>query len=315
MRNESRRARPFAVFPKRLGVCLALAGFFALAAISLACSDSATSETSDSLASVAATAPAPVPAAAPVITAVHRSSRYKVPVATYADISLWTPDGSRIVFSHAGGIYVVEADGTGLLSLSGSYEPAPDNSETAELDFSPTLSPDGSRVAYSTFRYADGELSEHSSEIAVQSIDGSDRVRLTENGRGDIAPSWSPDGALIAFASPASSSPYGEDIRIFTIAPDGSDEREIAPSAPAACCVLAWSPDGGRLAFLGERRETGQLEVVDTYDSSNHKRETVPDYMFRRQSLYTVKADGSGLVELAWSETPPPRAQYALRNI
>ena len=32
--------------------------------------------------------------------------------------------------------------------------------------------------------------------------------------------------------------------------------------------------------------------------------EVIPDYKFRRQSIYTVKADGSGLVELAWSETP-----------
>ena len=39
--------------------------------------------------------------------------------------------------------------------------------------------------------------------------------------------------------------------------------------------------------------------------------EVIPDYEFRRQSIYTVKADGSGLVELAWSENPssPPKTR------
>ena len=283
MRNESRRARPFAAFPQRL---LALAALL-VAGVVLLGSSVTFCESPD------------IYTSAQDLSHDYSHRWGKGRGWTSAE---WTPDGSRIVLGHAGGIYVVEADGTELTSLSDSYEPLTVFSKTAEIDFSPTLSPDGSRVAYATLRYAKGELREHTYEIAVQSLDGSNRVRLTNNGRDDIAPSWSPDGSRIAIASP-----YGrDDMRIYTIAPDGSDEREIAPSAPAACCTLAWSPDGGRLAFLGERRETASLDWVDTYDSSNHKRETIPDYMFRRQSLYTVKADGSGLVELAWAETPTP---------
>ena len=233
-----------------------------------------------------------------------------------ADLSLWTPDESRIVFSHAGRIYAVEADGSELTSLSGSYEPAGAHSKTAEIDFSPTLSPDGSRVAYSTLRYAEGELWDHRYEIAVQPIDGADRVRLTENDRDDIAPSWSPDGSLIAFLSPKSTGEVGyrDGYRIFTMSPDGSGEREIAPSVSALCCALMWSPDGGRLAFLGERSETASLEWVDIDGRPQPpKREVkvMSDYEFRRQSIYTVKADGSGIVELAWSENPdsPPKTR------
>ena len=228
-----------------------------------------------------------------------------------ADSSQWTPDGSRILFSHAGRIYVVEADGTELTSLSGSYEPAHLYSPTAEIDFSPTLSPDGSRVAYSTLKYAKGELYDHRYEIAVQPIDGSERVRLTKNDRDDIAPAWAPDGSLIVFLSPGAN--YGN-YRIFAISPDGSGERPVAPSVSAICCALMWSPDGSRLAFIGERRETGPLEWVDTYGSgpSKYTREIKPDYVFGRQSIYTVKADGSGLVELAWSENPnsPPKTRF-----
>ena len=294
MRNENRRARPFASFPKRL---VALAALLVAGALLLGSS----------------------------VTFCETGGIYNRSYDMTGDYSHrwdkgrgwtsaeWTPDGSRIVLGHAGGIYVVEADGTELTSLSDSYEPLTVFSKTAEIDFSPTLSPDGSRVAYATLRYAKGELREHTYEIAVQPLDGSERVRLTNNGRDDIAPSWSPDGSRIAIASL-----YGrDDMRIYTIAPGGSDERAIAPSSPALCCALAWSPDGGRLAFLGERRETGQLEVVDTYDSSNHKRETIPDYMFRRQSLYTVNADGSGLVELAWSENPnaAPNTRFGMYEL
>ena len=240
-----------------------------------------------------------------------------------ADLSLWTPDGSRILFSHAGRIYVVDANGTELASLSGSYEPAGLSSKTAEIDFSPTLSPDGSRVAYSTLRYAEGGLWDHRYEIAIQPIDGSDRVRLTENDRDDIVPSWSPDGSLIAFMSPKARGEVGyrEGYRVFAMSPDGSGEREIAPSVSALCCALMWSSDGGRLAFIGERRETGPLEWVDISgisDPPKREAKVMPDYEFRRQSIYTVKADGSGLVELAWSENPnsPPKTRvgsYELR--
>ena len=285
MRNENGRARPFAAFPKRL---VALAALLVAGALLLGSS----------------------------VTFCETGGIYNRSYDMTGDYSHrwdkgrgwtsaeWTPDGSRIVLGHAGGIYVVEADGTELTSLSGSYEPAHVYSKTAEIDFSPTLSPDGSRAAYATLRYAEGELREHTYEIAVQSLDGSDRVRLTENGRDDIAPSWSPDGSLIAFAAL-----YGRaDMRIFTIAPDGSDEREIVPATLAAqCCVLAWSPDGGRLAFLGERSETGSVEweyMDGTFGPLKREVEVIPEYEVRRQSLYTVNADGSGLVKLAWSENP-----------
>jgi len=167
VRNENRRARSFASFPKRLGALAALLVAGALLLGSSVCGGGDLS---------------------------HDFSQrwHKGRGLTSAE---WTPDGSRIVLGHAGRIYVVEADGTELTSLSGSYEPAHMNSKTAEIDFSPTLSPDGSRVAHSTLRYAEGELREHTYEIAVQPLDGLERVRLTNNGRDDIAPAWSPDGS------------------------------------------------------------------------------------------------------------------------
>lgn len=185
----------------------------------------------------------------------------------------WTPDGSHIVFGHAGRIYVVDANGSKLQSLSGSFEPAGLYSQTAEIDFSPSVSPDGSRVAFTTLRYATGELREHTYEIATQAIDGSDRRRLTNNAWNDVSPAWSPDGSRIAFVSHREDGP-----RVFTVAPDGSDERSATPAVKAQLNAPVWSPDGSRLAFVAEEG--------------------------LREAVYIVSADASNLTELTWADAP-----------
>ena len=209
----------------------------------------------------------------------------------------WTPDGSHILFGYEGRIFVVDAAGSDLRSLSGTFQPAHLYSQTAEIDFSPTVSPDGTRVAYTTLRYATGELREHTYEIATQNIDGSDRRRLTNNSWNDVSPSWSPDGSQIAFVSRRE-----DGSRVFTVTPDGSDERSIAPSVEAQNNAPVWSPDGSRLAFVGQEWESATLQYVDTYDSDNPVTETY-EGTTRREAVYTAKPDGSGLRKLAWSET------------
>jgi Tol biopolymer transport system component len=61
--------------------------------------------------------------------------------------------------------------------------------------------------------------------------------------RGDF-PAWSPDGFRIAFE--------GADSSIHTIAPDGTDERDLSPSPSAGPREHwpVWSPDSEELAFF-----------------------------------------------------------------
>ena len=220
----------------------------------------------------------------------------------------WSPDGEHLVFGHAGQIYVVDARGSALRSLSGSFEQADVYSDTRELDFSPSLSPDGSRVVYTTLRYAEGSHWEHRYDLATQELDGSDRRRLTENDWHDVGPAWSPEGSRIAFISDRGDGP-----RVFTIAMDGSDERSVAPAVRAQTTPPVWSPDGSLLAFVGEERTTQTLMYVDTYSAERARRtQTLEDASLVREAIYVVATDGSGRIRLAWTSGPDraPNTRY-----
>ena len=112
---------------------------------------------------------------------------------------VWSPDGKRIVFSsyrteHFRGefgityeIYVMDANGQNQQNLTNNRG----------NDGSPSWSPDGKRIAFSSYR--DGHF--QSAEIYVMDADGGNQRILTNNGHADYSPSWSPDGERIAFSS------------------------------------------------------------------------------------------------------------------
>ena len=213
------------------------------------------------------------------------------------------------MFGHEGRIYVVDAGGSELVSLSGSFEPLHVFSDTNDLDFSPSVSPDGSRVVYSTLRYAKGRVDygskEHDYEIATMTIDGRDRRRLTDNERHDVAPVWSPAGSHIAFLSGP-----GNHRRLFVITLDGSEGRYLAPALKVADQPPVWSPDGSRLAFLALQRRSAEIPYVDTQSDSTPESQ-VWEGTITRYSAYTIRPDGSELTRLEWvtdrPQSPRPR--------
>ena len=81
-------------------------------------------------------------------------------------------------------VYLVNADGTGLINLTNSLAEA-GASGGAGLSGRPAWSPDGSRIAY---------VSKHNGDqdIFVMNADGSNQTHLTYNSGVDGDPSWSP---------------------------------------------------------------------------------------------------------------------------
>jgi Tol biopolymer transport system component/polyisoprenoid-binding protein YceI len=146
----------------------------------------------------------------------------------------WSPDGSRLAFAQGEGdsssIWVMNANGKNGRALT---EDDLVEDATFTPDEFPTWSPDGKRIAYTTF------LPDGNDDIFVMNADGSSPTRLTSGPEYDTDPDWSPTGRLIAFS---------RDGDIYTMSPDGSGARQLTRGS-ARDGAPAWSRDGRWLAF------------------------------------------------------------------
>jgi len=181
----------------------------------------------------------------------------------------WSPDGRRLVYAAAarGGqwhIYVMNADGRGSRRLT---------SGDGDHVF-PAWSPDGRHVLYVRRHGAD-------EQIHVIAPDGRLTRRLTAPPGRSTVPVWSPDGRWIAFVSTRG----GGVPQLFVMRADGTDQRQLSRAdvyvgnaygrgektvEPVGVLLRpgmlhpAWSPDGGRIAFVTRvGRAEQQILVVD----------------------------------------------------
>jgi Tol biopolymer transport system component len=177
------------------------------------------------------------------------------------EIDVSSLDG-RIVFSSAtDDVYVIDADGSGLQRVTRS----------GDLDFDPTWSPDGRRIAY---RHQTGD--DLTTELFVIGTDGSRPHNLTRSdGVADWGPDWSPDGSWIAWNSDRDE-PDGGTLHGFVMRPNGSGIRPITNRVWVE--YPTWSPDGSAIAFMAQTPEG-----TDNYE------------------IFTINVDGTGLKRLTHS--------------
>ena len=184
----------------------------------------------------------------------------------------WSSGGTEISFMRRGRIHVIGANGTGereipvdLLPFESPYMVRPVLSSTddriaysrqgeielwrpgggipvflmrpgPEDDRMPVWSPDGRRLAFV-----------RDDDIWIVGADGSEPRRLTADQAANFDPDWSPTGDRIAFSSQRS----GE-VRIWTIAADGSDARGVTREIGGEAYGEhhpSWSPDGAEVVF------------------------------------------------------------------
>ena len=123
------------------------------------------------------------------------------------------------------------------------------------------VSPDGSRVVYSTCEYIPdkpepGRYSE-GYEIAAVNIDGTDKKRLTNNEHLNHYPIWSPDGTQVAIVADDAFEGFGP---VIMSADSPAEWQPLHYANWVAMYPPVWSPDGQRLAFIaneGEFRDDG----------------------------------------------------------
>ena len=149
-------------------------------------------------------------------------------------------------------------------------EPVPLTSYTG-FEAEPTLSPDGSHVAFTW----DGE-NQDNHDLYVKAIGSEQPHRLTTDRARDGSPVWSPDGTRIAFlrARPGG----GSELRL--IAPTGGAEHMIGEVQGLADQGLSWSPDGRSLAVVdrsspGERLGIFVLDIVSGVKTRLSPRDTL----------------------------------------
>jgi TolB protein len=195
----------------------------------------------------------------------------------------------KIAFASAGDIWVVNADGSGLVNVTHSplardaqptWSPSgtrfafastrgggwelwlanadgtglwrlPHNARAQVADSAPSISPDGRRVAFARTKNGD-------QEIYVMNLDGTGLARLTHHPGRDFGPVWSPDGRRIAFWRRIGAGRRARR-QVFVMRADGKHLHQVTRGAPTGS--PSWSPDG-RLLAVARATTPGESDIV-----------------------------------------------------
>jgi Tol biopolymer transport system component len=169
---------------------------------------------------------------------------------------IWSPDGGKIIFTGSlgpgmAGIYLMGSDGTNqhLLASGGS----------------PAWSRDGTKIAHTAGGWP---------ELFTINTDGTNQQQITHDSAYTRYPSWSPDGAKIAFLSQRDGNN-----ELYTINADGTNLLRLTNDA-ANDIFPYWSPDGARILFVSNRDGHNQVYRMNS-DGTNQTRltnDTISNY-------------------------------------
>ena len=213
---------------------------------------------------------------------------------------VWSPDSTRIAYRS--GAYLSDED-LANFSVSNKTKIIVQNVQSGEkiilptpgglaVPSSPQWSPDGSQIVFNcggmNEKPDDPDSFANYQGICIAALDGSsvqviyqveviiDTSKLTYH----PDPIWSPDGSKIAFVGLLKDGTT----QIFTINPDGSDQRQLTTGEMEIKFAPAWSKNGTMLLFLTKQ---GSL-------------------LRPRFAAYTMQADGSLLTQIVQTSQYSP---------
>jgi len=154
------------------------------------------------------------------------------------------PATAKIVFSanRTGNrdIYLMNPDGTEQINLT--QHPAD--------DISPTFSPTGEKIAFSSGR---DNKAPQSWDLYLMDPDGTNVQKIFQTDAVRTGPTWSPDGQHIAYRIIERGQHF-----IYMATIDGRNEERLAIGHGPA-----WSPDGTEIAFVSGALERKQITILN----------------------------------------------------
>ena len=218
----------------------------------------------------------------------------------------WSPSGSKPLYLRGhfegGWLRAINASGTGDVLIT-------------EDGVEPSWSPDEARIALLILnRFGNTWIQ----DVFVMNADGTAPTNLTNSFDLEDYPSWSPDGATIAFSKPSG---------IYIVDPEGSGLTRLISTPGAA--LPEWSADSRSIAWssgtdvnvvdlAGVNRQVARIDgsITEIIWSPTTDRIAFSAQIGGRQAVFVVKSDGSELMRIgnpqfdqhspAWQPRPSP---------
>lgn len=151
---------------------------------------------------------------------------------------------TRYAGNGQGHVFTMRPDGSGIQRVTSS----------PGVQAHSSMSPDATRVVYS-------QVNPTGSSIEVIDRSGGPPTVLNRGNRWSLVPSWSPDGARVAFTSDADGN-----YEIYTMASDGTDVRQLTFTRPPIQHVgPKYSPDGSQLLYATDKDEVDPANQQDIW--------------------------------------------------
>lgn len=224
--------------------------------------------------------------------------------------TVWSPDGTRIVFEEGGQISVVNADGTGRRALTDDEHPV--------SNFNPVWMSDD-RIAFEKVRYDEAERRFPESsfyEIKVSSGIVSKMFDFDYNISGSHV--WSPDLRKIAFKQNAQPDEGFSPTLLYVMDAQGQNQTSLTSAEFGSPGIPVWAPDSNRIVFNDGQQfvqvkandgsveslaKSEQHDSVEAWSDDGSKIAIVRSRGEEVYSIYVMDNDGSDqtkVVELSY---------------